>query len=81
MPTRDLGLSHGAGKGDKDRSDPAAFQRGFGNIVWGREADGFERKGNRLVKRYGPAARPEIESIIALPPAPAHPFYPTGILK
>jgi hypothetical protein len=53
---RNLFPSHGAGKGDKDRtSDTTALRQGLDEIDWHRDQpDGFERLGHRLVKRYGP---------------------------
>lgn len=59
--TRDIGLdSHGAGKGDKERS--LTWRNGYDDINWHRpiSSDGFVRKGARLVKRY--PAKPVITS-------------------
>lgn len=57
--TRDIGLNHGLGKGDKNRSDSKAFRRGYWEIDWSRRwkfpqpDDGFRQRGRRLIKIYG----------------------------
>lgn len=75
--SRDIGLNHGPGKGDKNRSDSKAFRDRYEDIDFSRSwkvqgtDDGFRQRGQRLVKRYGPAARPTIE-VISFPPAHAY---------
>lgn len=62
-PARNLFPSHGAGKGDKDRTaDTRALRQGLEEIDWHRDQpDGFERQGHRLVKHYGPREEPIFE--------------------
>lgn len=55
--TRDL-LNHSAGKGDANRSKQGpAWERKFRKLrgmgTKPTEAEGFQRVGNRMVKRYG----------------------------
>jgi len=57
--SRNTGLDHGAGKGDADRSDRKKFQKGLARIKLTGQVEGFERRGNRLVKVYGLRARGE----------------------
>lgn len=62
--TRDLGLSSN-GKGDCDRtSNVSKFRKNFDAIDWEVVAVDMERRGRKLVKRYGPAARQTIEFFI-----------------
>lgn len=56
--SRNIGLEHGAGKGDKDRSNRKTFAERFPDSMTGT-VDGFERRGGRLVKVYGPRGRGE----------------------
>ena len=53
--SRNIGLDHGAGKGDADRSDRKKFASNFPTGLTGN-VDGFEKRGGRLVKVYGPRA-------------------------
>lgn len=57
MPSRDLGLDHGAGKGDAPRNMSAKFYANFADIDWKRGyfLATFSRIGRKLVKRYGGA--------------------------
>lgn len=52
--SRDIGLTHGAGKGDAPRyTHNERWEQNFQDIDWGRfEPAGFERRGRRLVKTY-----------------------------
>lgn len=51
------GHNTGSGKGDKNRTvETAEYRQALDEIDWHRDQpDGFERKGARMVKRYGPA--------------------------
>jgi hypothetical protein len=57
MNSRDIGLNHGAGKGDKPRSKyDQRWVENFSEINWGdpaKRAEGFQKKGNRQIKKYG----------------------------
>lgn len=58
MNTRDLGLNHSPGKGDKSRTKfDDAWRRKFGKLKgMGTEAtekDGYRRVGTKMVKNYG----------------------------
>jgi hypothetical protein len=55
MPSRDLGLDHGAGKGDAPRNMSAKFYANFGEIQWDLTRPDMEQRGRKLVKRYGGA--------------------------
>jgi len=56
--SRDIGL-RGAGKGDAPRSCfSKEFFNNFSKIVF-TGVDGFERKGRRMVKRYGHLTTPQ----------------------
>lgn len=63
MNTRDLGISgSGAGKGDSDRSP--GWRQHYDEIRWEHgviDDPAFKRRGNKLVKRYGPAAPIKLE--------------------
>lgn len=52
--SRDIGLNHGAGKGDADRtSNLKLFKANFDEIIW--YASGyhrFTRRGNKFIKKY-----------------------------
>lgn len=53
-----FGTSHGAGKGDVDRSP--GWRDHYDEVAWTEgdkraEGNGFTRKGGKLVKRYGTA--------------------------
>lgn len=56
--TRDIGLNHGAGKGDANRTtNIKVFKSNFDLIDWGA-VDTFHdinvlRKGTKLIKKYG----------------------------
>ena len=82
MPTRDLGLNHGgAGKGDADRSDPKTFRERMQHVQFPPGTDeekGFEKRGNKLVKRYGGTPPTTIAECIAIiqPPLPVPQFPP-----
>jgi hypothetical protein len=59
--SRDLGLNHGAGKGDADRSDRAKFVKGLENVSNLNPADrtGYKRIGlGRYRKVFGTPAQP-----------------------
>lgn len=46
---------HGAGKGDTSRTRfDSNWAKRFEEINWGNAPEGFSRKGNKQVKRYGP---------------------------
>lgn len=48
-----VGLNHGPGKGDKSRTVfNADWRAKFSEIHW-PPAEGFVRRGNKLIKRYG----------------------------
>lgn len=70
-PTRDMHLpTSGAGKGDADRSDPKKFRARMLLVAFPlrtNEELGFRKVGGKLVKRYGPAAKQEIEFHAAPP--------------
>ncbi len=58
MNTRDLGLNHSPGKGDKPRSKfDANWHARFDEIDWKRNDakgdDGFRKRGNKRTKSYG----------------------------
>lgn len=63
MTQRNLFPSHGAGKGDKNRTvETAEYRAALEEIDWHRDQpDGFQRLGNRLIKRYGPAEAEKLE--------------------
>lgn len=70
--SRDLGLNHGAGKGDANRSDPALIRKRFPKSMKGN-VKGFEQCGRRLVKVYGARGvndvhlRPVVAGMIRVP--------------
>lgn len=57
QPARNLFPSHGAGKGDKDRSNPDKYREGIESINFPNSDEGFERvNAAKKVKHYGPRA-------------------------
>jgi hypothetical protein len=49
--SRNIGLDHGAGKGDKNRTtDTKAFRSNYGDIYFPRERGIFSRRGSKLIK-------------------------------
>lgn len=68
--SRNIGLDHGAGKGDKNRSNHAKFVKNYPDTMSRKVSrKGFERRGRRLVKVYGPRAtaehlRPVMKTVI-----------------
>ena len=59
-----FGSSHGAGKGDVDRSP--GWRDHYDEVTWTEgdkraEGNGFVRRGGKLVKRYGQAEPEKLE--------------------
>lgn len=51
-----FGNSHGAGKGDVDRSP--GWRDHYDEVNWPKSNEGFTQRGGKLVKKYG-ASEPE----------------------
>lgn len=52
-----FGTSHGAGKGDVDRSP--GWRDHYDEVEWPKSEEGFVKRGGKLVKRYGAEKEPE----------------------